>query len=241
MLAKPSLVMPPAFAPPAACPLGLSAKADAGAKRAELANSLTHGLGAVLSIVGLVGLTRQALACGDLAQAISAIVFGLSLLILYTASAFYHGLTNWRWKHWFMRLDYAGIFLLIGGTYTPVLVVHLRNAFGWGMLAAIWALCGIGMVLAVLYRFPWRSQGASTLFYLLLGWLAVTVLYPLAAVLPAESFRLLLIGGGCYTAGTVFFAWDRLPYNHAIWHLFVLAGSACHWFSIYGSLAPRGV
>ena len=204
-----------------------------------MANSLTHGLGAILSLVGLVVLVRQVWSRGDLASLVSTSVFGLSLFGLYSASAVYHGLTNWRWKHWFMRLDYAGIFLLIGGTYTPILVVHLRNSFGWTMLAAIWLLCGIGMVLAVLYRFPWRSQSASTFFYLLLGWLAVSVLHPLAIALPPDSFRLLLIGGGCYTVGTVFFAWDRLPYNHAIWHLFVLAGSVCHWFCIYGSLPAR--
>lgn len=228
------------FAPPAACPLGLSVRADAGARRAELANTLTHGFGAVLSVAGLVGLARQASTDGDMPRAASAIVFGLSLFILYSASTLYHGMTNWRWKHWFMRLDYAGIFLLIGGTYTPILVMHLHNSFGWGMLAAIWLLCGIGMILAVLYRFPWRSQAASTVFYLLLGWLALSVLQPLASALPADSFRLLLLGGACYTAGTVFFAWERLPYNHAIWHLFVLAGSACHWFCVYGSLAQAG-
>lgn len=225
------------FAPPVACSLGLGTSVKA--KRMELANSLTHGLGAVLSLVALIVLVRQVWPRGDLAQTVSISVFGLSLVVLYSASAIYHGLTNWRLKHWFMRLDYAGIFLLIGGTYTPILVVHLRNSLGWGMLAAIWVLCGIGMVLAVLSRFPWRSQRASTCFYLLLGWLALSVLHPLAAVLPAESFRLLVIGGVCYTAGTVFFAWDRLPYNHAIWHLFVLAGSACHWFCIFGSLAAR--
>ncbi len=225
-----------AFAPPIACPLGTgAAKVD----REELANSLTHALGAVLSVGGLVYFFG-AMPRGDWVQNTSLMVFGLSLVILYTASAVYHGLTNWRWKHWFMRLDYAGIFLLIAGTYTPILVVHLRNSLGWGLLAAVWMLCGLGMVLAVLYRFPWRSRTASTLFYLLLGWLAVMVFRPLAHVLPAESFRLLLLGGGCYTMGTVFFAWERLPYNHAIWHLFVLAGSACHWLSIHQSLAPAG-
>ena len=225
-----------AFAPPIACPLGAGAvKVD----REELANSLTHALGAVLSVGGLVYLFGT-MPRGDWVQSTSLIVFGLALVILYTASAVYHGLTNWRWKHWFMRMDYAGIFLLIAGTYTPIIVLHLRGTFGWGMLAAIWTLCGIGMVLAVRYRFPWRSRTASTLFYLLLGWLAVMVFRPLAHVLPAESFRLLLLGGGCYTMGTVFFAWERLPYNHAIWHLFVLAGSACHWLSIYQSLTPAG-
>ncbi|MBI3884744.1 MAG: hemolysin III family protein [Opitutae bacterium] len=223
-----------AFAPPATCPLGTGApKID----REEVANSATHALGALLSIAGLAGLARVAVLEPDWMQAASALVFGASLFVLYSASAVYHGVTNWRWKHRFRCLDYAGIFLLIAGTYTPILVIHLRNTLGWGLLAAVWGLCGLGMVLAIRYRFPWRSQLTSTLFYVALGWLAVLVCRPLAHLLPAENFRLLLLGGACYTAGTVFFAWDRLPYNHAVWHLFVLAGSGCHWLLIYRSLA----
>jgi hemolysin III len=227
-----------AFAPPATCLFGRSASPP---DREEWANSATHALGAVLSLAGLAELLRVARAHGELAPTLSAGVFGLSLCLLYAASALYHGVTNWRWKHWFQRCDYAGIFLLIAGTYTPILVLHLQNSLGRGLLAAVWILCGAGMVLSVFYRFPWRSEIASTCFYVALGWLAATVFRPLADVLPPASFRLLLLGGGCYTLGTVFFAWHRLPFHHAIWHLCVLAGSACHWFCIRQALERGGV
>lgn len=226
-----------AFAPPASCPLGTAAPK---VEREERASAATHALGAILSVAGLAALIRAAGPNTDPLHTASALVFGVSLLVLYSASTVYHGLTNWRWKHHFRCLDYAGIFLLIAGTNTPILVMHLRNTLGWGLLIAVWGLCGLGMVLAVRYRFPWRSQFTSTLFYIALGWLALVVCRPLALVLPAESFRLFLLGGACYTVGTVFFAWDRLPYNHAIWHLFVLAGSGCHWLLIYRSLIAAG-
>jgi hemolysin III len=221
-------------APSSTLPSRVKAGRDA---HEEHANSLTHALGALLSVVGALQLLPQALQRGEWLITLGTFIFCGALLVLYSASALYHGLRNRRWKHWFLRFDYAGIFLLIGGTYTPILLVHLRNTLGWGVLAAVWTLCGIGMVLAVRHQFPWRSRIASTLFYLGLGWLCLAVLPSLATAMPPESFRVLVIGGLCYTAGTVFFAWDELPYYHAVWHVFVLAGSGCHWFAIYWSLA----
>lgn len=223
------------FVPPTALPARNVAAREV---REEQANSLTHALGAALSLVGALELLPRALQRDEWLIASSAVVFCGALLILYSASALYHGLTNRVWKHWFLRFDYAGIFLLIGGTYTPILLIHLRNALGWGMLATVWLACTVGMVLAVRHQFPWRSRAASTLFYLSLGWLSLLVLPALATTMPPEGFRVLVLGGACYTLGTVFFAWDRLPYHHAIWHTHVLAGSACHWFAIYLSLTP---
>lgn len=225
------------FVPPAVLPARNAAARDA---REEQANSLTHALGAVLSLGGAAALLPRALQRDDWLIASGTVVFCGALLILYSASAIYHGLTDRRWKHWFLRFDYAGIFLLIGGTYAPILLVHLRNALGWGVLTTVWLLCIAGMVLAVRHQFPWRSQVASTLFYLSLGWLSLVVLPSLATAMPPDSFRVLVLGGVCYTLGTVFFAWDSLPYHHAIWHVHVLAGSACHWFAIYYSLTPGG-
>ncbi|MDP2138441.1 MAG: hemolysin III family protein [Candidatus Didemnitutus sp.] len=225
------------FAPLAFCPPHAAA---ARSQREENANTVTHALGAVLSVGALIGLLRVVAPQGNFALTLAATVFGLSLCLLYSASALYHGLTNRRWKHRFLQLDYAGIFLLIAGTYTPFVLVHLRTPLGLAMLAAVWLLCGCGAALAVFHRFPWRSRAASTSFYLVLGWLALLIIPPMARAMPVESLQLLLAGGGCYTAGTIFFAWDRLPYHHAVWHVFVLAGSACHWVAIYGSFTPAG-
>lgn len=224
------------FVPPTVSHVRDAAARDA---REEQANSLTHALGAVLSLAGAAKLLPLALRGDDWLVTSGTVVFCGALLILYSASALYHGLTNRVWKHWFLRFDYAGIFLLIGGTYTPILLVHLRNGLGGGILGLVWILCLVGMTLAVRHQFPWRSRMASTLFYLSLGWLLLLVLPSLAAAMSLEGFRVLVLGGACYTFGTVFFAWDRLPYHHAIWHVHVLAGSACHWFAIYLSLSPQ--
>lgn len=223
------------FVPPTVSPARDAAAREA---REEQANTLSHAVGVLLSAVGAAKLLPLALQRDEWLIVSGTVVFCGALLVLYSASALYHGLTVRVWKHWFLRFDYAGIFLLIGGTYTPILLVHLRNGLGWGVLATVWILCLVGMVLAVRHQFPWRSRAASTLFYLSLGWLLLLVLPSLAATMSADGFRVLVLGGAFYTLGTVFFAWDRLPYHHAIWHVHVVAGSACHWFAIYLSLAP---
>ena len=202
----------------------------------ELANSATHGLGAVLSALGLVALVGLANSSGDGWQMLSSVVFGTSMVVLYTSSALYHSAQNKRLRRLFLRCDYAGIFLLIAGTYTPFLLVQVRGTLGWGLLAAVWGLCLTGIVLVSLTKFPLKSCAANTLFYLALGWLFLGVLKPLFAVLPSSSFMLLCVGGVCYTVGTVFLHYRPFRFNHAIWHTFVLAGSACHWVAVYTSL-----
>jgi hemolysin III len=201
-------------------------------ERDELANSVTHGLGVILSIAGLAWLVTAVAARGDAFHMTGAVVFGVTLVLLYASSALYHGVKRGRLKKLFMRCDYAGIFMLIAGTYTAVLLMNLRNALGLGLLALVWILCLAGVVMVMNFRFPGHFRLAATFIYIALGWLVLAVIQPLMAVMPGLSLRLLLIGGGCYTFGVVFFLWHRLPYHHAIWHIFVLAGSACHWVAV---------
>ncbi len=204
----------------------------------RLANTLTHGVGALLSLVGLAWLSTRAWRSGDALDFTGATIFGISLVVLYTASTLYHGLRGRRLKRLFARFDYAGIFLLIGGTYTALLLLNLRDVWGWTLLGVVWALCLGGVVLVIDFRFRGRYRLAATFIYVALGWLVLVVLKPLIAVLPGASLWWLLAGGLFYTSGVVFFLWRRLPYHHAIWHIFVLTGSACHWVAVAGSLPP---
>ncbi len=207
-------------------------------EREEFANSVTHGLGAVLSIAGLAWLVAAVSAHGDALHMTGAVVFGVTLVLLYASSALYHGVRRGRLKQLLLRCDYAGIFLLIAGTYTAVLLMNLRDTLGLGLLALVWVLCLGGVVMVANFRFPGHFRVAATFIYVALGWLVLTVIKPLTEVLPGLSLRLLLAGGVCYTSGVIFFLWRRLPYHHAIWHLFVLAGSACHWAAVAGSISP---
>lgn len=199
----------------------------------RLANTLTHGVGALLSLVGMTWLVTRAWRTGDTLDFVGAVVFGVSLVVLYTASTLYHGSRRRDLKRLFARFDYAGIFLLIGGTYTAVLL-NVRDTWAWVLLGVVWALCAGGVVLVMDFRFPGRYRLASTFIYVALGWLVLVVLKPLIVVLPGPSFWWLIAGGVFYTSGVIFFLWHRLPYHHAIWHLFVLTGSACHWLAVAG-------
>jgi hemolysin III len=209
----------------------------------ELANTATHGLGAILSVLGLAWLISAAGRRGDIIDGIGALVFGITLVLLYTASTLYHNSRGWgrqrkqrRLLRLFLRCDYAGIFLLIAGTYTAVVLRNLRDAWGFGLLALVWAVCLAGVVLVVKFRFPGHYRLASTMLYVALGWLLVVAVKPLVGSMPGFSLQLLLAGGLCYTTGVIFFLWKKLPFHHAIWHLFVLAGSACHWVAVWDSL-----
>lgn len=202
----------------------------------EMANWLTHGIGAVLSVVGLTLLIVLASVRGDAWHVVSFTVFGLSLLTLYLFSTLYH-LTRSERRRWlFHRLDHAGIFLLIAGTYTPFLLTHLRGPWGWSLLGVIWGLCGAG----ALFKFVGgaRSQAASVVTYLFAGWLILVATKPMLASVPAPALWLLLAGGLCYTAGVPLYLWRRLRYHHACWHGFVLGGSTCHFLSVLLLLNP---
>ena len=185
---------------------------------------LTHGAGVLLGIAALVAMLR--LADGVL-ETLSAAVFGLSLVMLYTSSTLYHFITSPLWKARMQTLDHACIYLLIAGSYTPFMLVTLRGPLGWSLLAVVWALAVAGILMKTVVRWK-KDHWLSTAFYLVMGWLSLVAIVPLWRGMETGGVAWLVAGGVCYTLGVVFFAWRRMPYNHAVWHVFVLAGSACH-------------
>jgi hemolysin III len=203
----------------------------------ELANSITHGIGAAFSVVGLVVLTTFSSLRGDAWLITGTTIFGVTLVALYTTSTLYHSFRSVAVKHVLRKFDHAAIFLLIAGSYTPFLLVTLRGPWGWRLFAIVWTLAVAGIALK--FRFAGRYRVASTLLYIAMGWLVLTVLRPLLLVLPRGGFWLLLAGGFCYTGGAAFYLWKRLPYHHAVWHLWVMAGSACHWAAVFFYVVPR--
>ena len=196
----------------------------------ELANSLTHGIGLAASLVGLPALVLMASAHGESRQIIACSVFAISLVLLYAASTCYHALPVSRAKQMLRRLDHVAIYLLIAGSYTPFTLGVLGGAWGWTLFGIVWALAGFGILHKTVLGF--RFPRLSTLTYLGMGWLAMVAIVPLARALPATGLALLIGGGLCYTVGVFLYLKDHLPYRHAIWHLFVLAGSGCHYAAI---------
>ena len=205
-------------------------------KREELFNVLTHGTGALLSVFALIALVYFSAIRGTRMQLIASIIFGISLFTLYTASTIYHAMTRLRWKRLFQTVDHLCIYLLIAGTYTPVALLGLKGTWGWIIFTLIWALAAIGFVFKLS---PLRNrEKASLLLYLVMGWLIIIALKPLIQNMPTEPLLLLLAGGLSYTIGVYFFVKGNVPYYHTIWHLFVLAGSAFHFFGIFLYLVP---
>ncbi len=196
----------------------------------EIANSVTHGLGAVLSVAALVLLVVFAALRGDAWRVVGFSIFGASLFALYLTSTLYHSFTHPKVKRFFRVLDHTMIFILIAGTYTPVTLTILRGAWGWTLFGLIWGLAIIGVVLKI--AFFDRFNALSVVLYLLMGWLVVIALKPLLSASPTGLLVWMAIGGISYTLGVIFYAWERLPYNHAIWHLFVLGGSVSHFFGM---------
>ena len=205
--------------------------------REELANAVTHGLGIALSLAGLVLLVVVSSLHGDVWSITSSAVFGATLVALYTSSTLYHSFHDVALKHLLRKFDHAAIFLLIAGTYTPFMLVSLRGPWGWSLLGVIWGLAVVGVALK--FWFTGRFRALSTAIYIAMGWLVMNALRPMLLAVPAGGLWLLLAGGLCYTGGTVFYVWKKLPYHHALWHLFVLGGSICHWAAIFGYVLPR--
>jgi len=198
----------------------------------ELANTLTHGVGIVLSGAGLVAMVLSSVAQGDAWKITSTAIFGATLVMLYTASTLYHAVKLERTKLLLQKFDHAAIFLLIAGSYTPFVLVTLRGPWGWSLFGVVWGLAGVGVVLK--FWFAGRFRFASTGIYLGMGWIVIIAIKPLVAALPWAGFIWLVVGGACYSLGTVFYLWKKLPYHHAIWHVWVLAGSGCQWIAVYG-------
>jgi len=200
----------------------------------ELANTVTHGIGLALSIAGFVVLLVLAAVRGSSRHIVSCAIYGATLVCLYAASTLYHGIPSPRRKRALRIFDHCAIYLLIAGTYTPFLLVNLRGGWGWSLLGIVWGFAMAGIVFK--FRFVDHFPFLSTVIYLLMGWLAVIALKPLLAAVPASGLLWLLAGGLLYTLGVVFYGWKRLPYNHVIWHLFVLAGSTCHYVAVLYSV-----
>ncbi|USD41184.1 hemolysin III family protein [Vibrio sp. SCSIO 43135] len=213
-----------------------STQASYGLKE-EIANAVTHGLGMVFGIAGLVFLLLKANEYhADTMTIASMSIYGGSMILLFLASTLYHSIPYQRAKRWLKTLDHCAIYLLIAGSYTPFLLVSLRTPLAIGLMAVIWgiALVGIIMKLAFVYRF----KRFSLFTYLAMGWLSLVVIYQLAINLDVGGLVLLAAGGIIYSLGVIFYVAKRIPYNHAIWHLFVLAGCACHFFAIYLYVQP---
>lgn len=202
----------------------------------EVANSLTHGVGIVLAIAGLAVMTAFAALHGDAWHIVACSIFGATLILLYTSSTLYHSIPGARAKQVLRILDHSAIFLLIAGTYTPFMLVNLRGPWGWSLLAAIWSLAAAGIVLRLLLR--GRLHGVVVAIYVAMGWAVVVAVQPMLENVAGGGLLLLAGGGLAYTAGVAFYKWRRLKYHHAIWHGFVLLGSALHFFSVLFYVIP---
>lgn len=205
--------------------------------RQEAANRLTAGLGAVVVAAGAALLIVLGCLRGDVWHIVSFSIYGGTLFLLYLVATLYHSFRAPGAKKFFEILDHAAIFLLIAGTYTPFTLVTLRGPWGWSLFGVVWGLGVLGIVYKVF--FTGKHEYFSTALYIALGWLVVVALKPLLASLPTGGMVLLVLGGACYSLGTLFYHRETLYYSHAVWHLFVLAGSLCHYFAILFYVLPQ--
>lgn len=201
----------------------------------EVVNGITHGIGALLSIAGLVILIITAVMHGNAWHIVSFTIFGVSLVVLYTSSTLYHTFTTKKLKDLFARFDHAAIFMLIAGTYTPFLLTTIRGPLAWTFFGIIWAVAITGMVIRSIYLFRFRRL--MVFIYLIMGWMFVFMINSMIKSLPPLSLMFLFAGGLSYSIGVIFYAWRKLPFGHGIWHLFVLGGSIAHFFSVIYSVA----
>lgn len=203
----------------------------------EIANSISHGLGILFGIVALISLLLKSHAYhADTLTYISMTVYGVSLILLFSASTLYHSISNPVVKRWLQVLDHSAIYLLIAGSYTPFLLVGLRTDLAIGLMVVIWLIAIVGIILK--FFFAGRFEAVSLVSYLIMGWLSLVVVYQLATYLDIMAVVWLVAGGVVYSLGVIFYVKDCIPYNHAIWHLFVLGGCVCHFISIYGYVDP---
>ncbi len=203
----------------------------------ETMNALTHGLGTALSLGGLVVLVVMAALHGTAWHIVSCSIYGTTLVLLFLSSTLYHSFRDPRIKHILRIIDHASIYLLIAGTYTPLTLVTLRGGWGWSLFGVIWGLAAAGIVFQVF--FIGRFRLVQTLVYVAMGWLVIIAGHPLIAHMSVRGLIWILAGGLFYTVGAVFYLWKKLPYSHAVWHLFVLGGSICHYFAILFYVVPR--
>jgi hemolysin III len=202
----------------------------------ELASSVIHGIGIVLSIVGLAVLVAHTASYGTASDVLASAVYGLSLILLYTASTLYHSIRAESVRRMLRTLDHIAIFLLIAGTYTPFTLIALRGTWGWSLFGAVWslALLGIALEMGLLKRY----RRFAVLLYVAMGWVGIVAFRPLLAHLQTGGMVLLLAGGAAYTLGVPFYLWRKLPYHHSVWHFFVLAGSVLQFLAVFFYVVP---
>lgn len=200
-----------------------------------MADAITHGLSAALAIAALVVLEVKAAEYGTVLSVVCVSIFGASLILLYTISTIYHSLSHTGVRGLFQKFDHMAIYILIAGSYTPFALLSIKGALGWTIFGIIWGMAIAG----ICFKSIWtgKLQILSTIIYVLMGWLVVIALKPLIASTPEVTFKFLFSGGLMYTGGVIFFIWQKLPYSHSIWHLFVSAGSIFHFFAVYGLIS----
>ena len=213
---------------------GVTLKTVSGARAwsfgEELSHSLTHGVGLLAGVAGFVVLVWLAVGSGDPWRIVACSIYATTLVLLYAASTLYHALSATRARSAFQVLDHSAIFLLIAGTYTPFALVSLRGPWGWTLFGIVWGLAAIGITTKAVFGTRWPI--ISTVLYVCMGWTVIIAAKPLVEHVAPGCIVWLLAGGLAYTGGVVFYAWTRLRYSHMIWHLFVLAGSVCHYIAI---------
>ena len=203
----------------------------------ELAHSVSHGIGLLLSVAGLATLIVYSSLYGDVWHIVSSGIYGASLIALYTSSTLYHAVTVPDLKKLLQKIDHAAIFILIAGTYTPFTLVNLRGGWGWTLFGMVWSIAIAGMIMEMIVKKRYKRVSLS--LYLGLGWLVMIAIKPMIANVEMGGLILLFVGGLFYSLGVIFYVWKTLVYHHAIWHLFVLAGSACHFFAIFFYVIPN--
>jgi hemolysin III len=202
----------------------------------EILNSVTHGAGIVLSAAGMVVLVVLSAMHGSAWHVVSCAIYGTSLMLLYTASMLYHASRRPESRKVFRALDHASIYVLIAGTYTPLVLVNMRGGWGWTLFGLVWGFAIAGIVFKAF--FAGRFNFVSTLLYLGMGWLVVIAINPLLRAVPDVGLLFLLLGGLAYSFGCFFYLRDAKPFRHLVWHVFVLAGSVFHYFAIFFSILP---
>jgi hemolysin III len=200
----------------------------------EIANAITHGIGALLAVAALVVLIVMAAIRGSVWHIVSFSIFGATLVLLYFASTLYHSLTHAKAKRVFHKFDHISIYLLIAGTYTPFCLTALRGWIGWTVLGVVWSCAILGAVLKAIS--VGKRIKLSTVLYILMGWVILVAIQPLSKAMPFNGFLFLIAGGISYTIGTIFFIRNQVKYNHSVWHVFVLGGSVLHFFSVLSLL-----
>jgi hemolysin III len=207
-------------------------------KPTQIANAVTPAVGFFLSVPGMVVLINHSISNGNSWYIVSSAIFGASLVISYAVFTLYHILKfHERWGKTFRILDHSTIYLLIAGTYTPFTLVYMRGNWGWTLFSAVWGLTFFGVLFK--FFFVHRFKVLAPMTYLFMGWLILLAIKPAVELIPPEGLHFLLAGGLFYSLGLIFYAWKRLPFHHAIWHLFVLAGSTCHYFAVYCHVISR--